>query len=255
MHTQPKELLATALAALAITAVVGCASNHQQNEVVAQVQGFSPITKATLEHWTRVEFHLLYEYVPRRPTPKGAIPDPPSYTDCIAYLQHTTPATKTSTTSQLKAKCQHRYQELRASTLNKLIAWDWRIGKAHALGIHPTTTDIHHQLASVLKAKTLYGTNLTQYLKYSEQTMPDILYRTEIQYYENALTNNITHFLTTLPKTLTAKQKQAAYTTYLNTHPNLTTKHWITKTTCHKQYIVSACKQYTGTETPPDSEN
>lgn len=251
MDTRPKQLLLSTLGALAIAGTLGCASNGRHNEIVAQVQGVGPITTAAVEHWTRVEFHLLYEYVPRRLTPKGAIPDPPSYTDCISYLQHAAHDTKTSTTI-LKTNCQHRYQELQADTLNKLISWDWRIGKAHALGIHATNADIHHQLDRVLKAGTLYGSNLPQYLKYSEQTMPDILLRSQIQFYEDALTNTRTRFVATLPKGLTERQKQ---TTYINTHKYLATKYWIAKTTCHKHHIVSACKQYAGPETPPESEN
>jgi hypothetical protein len=251
LHTRPRNILLTALATLTVVGALGCGSAGS-DEVVASVTGVGTITKGSLDHWTHVEFILLHEYIPKRPVPKGVIPDPPSYTNCITLLRHTAQQENqpTPSPSTLKNKCAQTEHEMRANTLTKLITWDWTIGRAHALGIHLNNTQLHQQLTAVLNAHTLYGTNLNQYLKYTTQTMTDILYRSRIQYYEEALNNKRKQALATMPNTLTETQKQIAY---LNlTHQYTATHGWVTKTSCHKNYLVPACKQYTGPEPPPN---
>ncbi len=253
MPKHPTQTQLATLSALLAISLLSC-GNSDGSDIVAEVTGVGTISKSALDHWTRVELILQNEYVPKRPVPKGAIPDPPTYHNCITYLQKTARQANTPPPPPhtLKTTCENRQKEQRANTLNKLISWDWTIGRAHALHIYPTNIQIRQQLALVLKAHTLYGSNLPQYLKYTGQTMADIILRSRIQYYEEHLTTQRNHTLTTMPHQLTEAQKQ---TTYLNTHPNLTTKYWTTKTNCHFQYIVSACKQYKGPEPPPGGRN
>jgi hypothetical protein len=244
-------MVMSALGALTVAIAAGCGGG-KKGEVVARVAGVGSITKADLDHWTQVEFVLLHEYVPAHPAPAGVVPDPPSYGHCASYLRRSAPGNSKQSTSALKTACKHKEQELRASTLNKLISWDWTIGRAHALGLRASDAQVRQQLARVIKTKSLYGPNFDRYLKLSGQTMADILFRSRVQLFEVEMAAKAERAMAALPKTLNEKQRQLAF---LNlAHRYLATKSWVAKTSCRKGYVVSACKQYTGSERPPGSE-
>jgi hypothetical protein len=82
--------------------------------------------------------------------------------------------------------------------------------------------------------------------------MADLLFRSRVQLFEVEITSRVKRILAKLPKGLTERQRQIVYVNLAHTY--LATKHWVAKTSCRKGYVVSACKQYTGSEAPPGGE-
>jgi hypothetical protein len=107
--------------------------------------GRHSITKATLDHWTAVEGALTYKYPLGHPAPKGLVPDPPDYADCIAYsaataeAQHVRPK---PTTAQLKVQCKQKYQALQDHMLDILITNYWVSEEAANKGLRVTAKEV-----------------------------------------------------------------------------------------------------------------
>lgn len=225
--------------------------------IVAQVGGVGTISKAALDHWTRVEIILVHELAPRHPAPRGLIPDPPRYAACIAYLRHVLQqageTAKTLTLGALKSNCRHREQYLRANTLNKLISWDWTIGRGLALGMRVTDAQARRRISDVVQGSNLYGPHFAKYLRLTGQTMADILFRSRVQLYETKISERAAELMDTLPKGLTESQRQKALAMLANHF--LATDSWVAKTSCRSGFIVSACRQYRGPEQAPGAVN
>jgi hypothetical protein len=246
---RPKRILSIVMAALATGCLISCGSTGDPAETVATVAGVGSISRAAVNHWTHVEFILLHESIPTRPAPAGVVPDPPSYARCISHLRQTVREDTAQPSSALAAKCKQSEHGLTALTLNKLIAWNWTIGRAHTLGLHASDAEVRKQLDAVIKRRVFYGPDIDRYLKLTGQTMADLLLRSKVQLLEGEIAERAKHTLAALPKGLTEQQRQSAYLRLAN--QLLSTKSWVAKTSCHKGYVVSACLQYRGPEPPP----
>jgi hypothetical protein len=251
MHMKSRSIAALGAIALAVIGVTACGSGTS-GEIVAQVAGVGSITKASLDHWLPVEAVVLYQEQPTAPVPKGVIPDPPSYNACIAYLKATprkfAEAGQKPTVPQLKAKCAHRYAELKELTLNTLIGWYWTIGAGLALGMKANEGEAKRRLEEVNKRTYPTQAQFTSYLKLTGQTVPDMLFRSKVQLFEVKINEKLTAMEKQLPKGLTAQQQQSALAKFTESLPP--GKQWAAKTTCHKGYVVSACKEYRGSNSP-----
>src|SRR4029077_1294920 len=237
--------------AVAVVGLAACGGSNS-SEIVAKVAGVGSISKATLDHWIPVEAVVLYQEEPTKPVPKGVIPDPPNYTACIAYLKSTVQKIGESgpkpTAAQAKSKCEQRYQELKELTLNVLIGWDWTIGAGLALGMKVSDTEVRHRLDEVSKNSYPKRAEFTNYLKLTGQTITDMLFRSRVQLFEGKLLQERTAMEKRLPSGLTAQQRQSAVAKFMKGIPP--GKEWAAKTSCRKGYVVSACKQYTGSLPP-----
>jgi hypothetical protein len=116
--------------------------------VVARVGG-NAVAEQTLEHWIGVQAVVQYQPRPTRPVPRGVVPRPPGYRDCITYSAaiakagHTRPAPDTA---QLKAQCEQRYEALRQQMLGRLIIRFWVKEEAAKAGVAVTTREIDRAL-------------------------------------------------------------------------------------------------------------
>jgi hypothetical protein len=259
-----RKSLAWVLGAIAILGLTACGGAGGSGPVVARVAGVGAITKSALDHWTRVEAVVTHELVPVRPVPPGVVPDPPRYSACIAYLRSTpqqasaSPAataqqapasTARVPSSVLASRCRTRERELRAVTLNKLIAWDWTIGRAAASGTRVTDAEARRRLAEVIATHSVYGANFSHYLHATGQTMADMVFRSRVQLLEVKASSEAMSALTRLPRSLTAQERQAALRRLLARLS--ATPQWVARTSCRAGYVVSACRQYAGREQPP----
>jgi hypothetical protein len=241
----------SALGAIVIAMVGVSACGGGSSEVVAEVAGVGSISKETLDHWIPIEARLVYEEVPKKPVPRGVVPDPPTYAACVAYLRsHPQNLIETGpkpTAAQLKGKCAQKYQEVKQLALNTLIGWDWTIGTGAAAGMNVTDAEARQRLRAVRK-NNLPEVSFEKYLKYTGQTMSDMLLRSRVQLFEVKFQQRVTAMTKLLPKGLTAQQQQQALAKATAGLP--TSKQWVARTSCHRGYVTSSCKQYKGPLAP-----
>jgi hypothetical protein len=230
------------LSTIAVAAGLAACGSGSSSEIVAQVGNVGSISKGTLDHWIPIEAAVLYQERPTSPVPRGVLPDPPDYVACIAYLktagQKLVESGPKPTAVQLKAKCRQRDQELKEITLNTLIGWDWTIGTGTALGLRASDAEVRQRLAEVKKATYSKETEYTDYLKATGQTVADMLLRSRVQLFE----------LKMQKRAATEKPQSAAQ--LQQSESLLSGKRWATVTSCRKGYVVSACKQYRGSQSP-----
>jgi hypothetical protein len=240
MHT--RRVVLSGLVALTATGVTACGGSGDGSEIVVQVTGVGAITKAALDHWTRVEAVLLHEEYTVHPPPKGIIPDPPSYKDCIAYLRRTLLQEKASvpTSATLKHLCKEKESNIRTTILGTMIRWYWVIGRAQALGIRPSDAEVRQQLTKVVSTHTVYGSSLTRDLELTGQTMADVLLRSRVQLLEVEIEHRLRARLAHIP----ADQRQTAYAAIAR--EAFSSKEWIAKTSCRSGYVIPECRQYAG---------
>jgi foldase protein PrsA len=244
----------SALGAIAVAVVgLGACGSGDSGEIVAQVAGVGSISKATLDHWIPVEAAVLYQENPTKPVPKGVLPDPPNYTACIAYLKTTRQKLSETgpkpTAEQLKSRCGQRLAELQELTLNTLIGWDWLIAAGQALGMSASTAEVKQRFTDVNKRSYPKGSEFTTYLKLTGQTVQDMMFRYRVQVFEAKIIQKQEAMQKLLPKGLTtAQQQQSVFTKFAKFLPP--GKQWAAITTCRKGFVVSACKEYTGSQPP-----
>lgn len=242
MHKANQYISTLSAIAVAIVSLTACGSSSS-DEVVARVGG-NTITKADLNHWISIEAILTHEMIPAKRVQRGVIPDPPSYTACIAQLE-TTPAKivgPKQTTAQLKSQCRQKYETLRQKVLNFLISAQWKIGEGAELGVKITDAEAKQRLEQIKQALYPQKGVFQKYLTTTQQTIPDWLFRAKLQLLEIKLPQKL------IPKGLTGQQRQQAATKLLHE----STKKWVARTSCRAGYVVPNCKQYTG-PLPPEA--
>jgi hypothetical protein len=146
--------LAVALALLVALAIgasaCGSSSSAVPANAVAVVDG-TPITKAALERWSRIEFVTDNESLAQKPTPSGLIPQPPYYAACIVRERSAEvkiPASKPRPSkAQAKALCEAKYQTVREHVLNVLIVFDWYIKEGERKGVSPSDAQVRSYYA------------------------------------------------------------------------------------------------------------
>jgi hypothetical protein len=204
--------------------------------VVARVNGHA-ITRASLEHWTRVEAVLAYDFRPTKPVPKGVVPDPPDYANCIAYLRAHGSAPShsaaTPTTAQLKRQCRERYEQLQSHALNILITDYWTRGEAEARGVTVTEAEVGRTLRYLFPTKAL----LQRFVALSGETVAEqrFLLATKIQ----ALLEQSLARRGFAGKRLQRRLAQAAAESVAR---------WTARTDCSPGYVVAQCRQYRGSK-------
>jgi hypothetical protein len=244
------------LAAVAVGALVVCgtaACGTSSDEVVARVAGVGTIDKGMVEHWMPIEARLMYQEVPHKAVPEGVVPDPPTYTACVAYLQDapplSTPSGPKPTVAEMRVGCAQRFRELKVITLNTLIGWEWTIGIAKQAGIRVSDAEAKHRLQEIRTSEFPKGREFDQYLKWTGQTEADMLFRSQVQLFEGKSQKvRIALEESSLPKGLSVKQRQKALEKLAEHLPTL--KDWADKTSCSPGYVTSGCKQYTGSLAP-----
>jgi foldase protein PrsA len=234
------------------TSMSACAgSSGNSDKIVARVAGVGSISKRMLDHWMPVEATLVYQEMPKRPVPRGVIPDPPSYTACIAYLRTVGNKLGTSgppTTSQLRAECKRQYQNLKELTLNTLIGWDWTLGEGAALGMRVDDNEVRRRLATVNERLFSNNGEFKDYLKWTGQTVTDMLFRSRVQLFEVKIHEQLLAAGRHLPRSLTSHEREAALAKIVEKLPP--NRAWVAKTSCEAGFIVSGCRQYRGSLSP-----
>lgn len=140
--------LALALSAffvLPIT-IAACGGSDDSTDVpsnaVAVIDG-TPITKTQFDHFL--------ELAARGAASGGAVvPDPPSYTKCIAALRRQSRPSKGQSgpsDATLRARCKQQDETLRRDAMTAMIQERWLAGEAKTLGVVVTDAQVDRQLA------------------------------------------------------------------------------------------------------------
>jgi len=176
-----KPLRFTAALGAVLFAVIGiaaCGGGVPANSVV-QINGGSPITKEAFNHWLGVAAASG-----GATGEKAVVPDPPSYSKCIAHLQATTakPAKgqKAPTTQELKSQCEQQYKSLQQEVLGFLISSAWVLGEAKSLGVKVTDKEVHDQFLKIKSQQFPKPAEFEKFLATSGQTVSDLLLRVKL---------------------------------------------------------------------------
>jgi foldase protein PrsA len=222
--------------AIAILAIGLAACGASQGTIVAQV-GQTPISRATLAHWTPIEAILAYLTKPTGPVPKGVVPDPPNYTVCIAHLRQTAPplgkGQQPPATSQLRARCELTYLTARRHILEILITTDWLLAEDAARHITPSENEITREMATFVAREFPTDRVFHQYLAATGMSTADDRFLIK----RNMLAARLLQSIRTQSNAAPEHQEQAVYN-YLKTF----TAKWTAKTNCKPEYLTPDCK-------------
>jgi foldase protein PrsA len=158
--------------------LAACGSSVPGDSVA--VVGSTPISKATYAHWLNI--------AARSTTPKGAtayasVPDPPEYTNCIAYLranEHAAAPLARQSTETLKSHCAQDYAADKKVALSFLLAAAWDLGQAKELGVKVSDKEVEKEFDTVKKS---FGKEpaFKRFLAGTGYTLSDVLYKVKVE--------------------------------------------------------------------------
>ena len=204
----------SALGAIALAAVgLAACGGGVPNDAVVQVNG-NPVTKSTFDHW----LNIVASSSSANTGTKAVVPDPPSYSACIAHLRSTQPkpakgATAPSET-QLKAQCEQQYTSYKTSALNFLIQANWIIGQAEEMNISASTQEVEKAFNKLKKEQFPKPAEYEKFLKDTGFTTSDLLLRVKVQ---SVLSPKIEQKVTKEAKNVTKARAEK----YYNEHKSL----------------------------------
>jgi hypothetical protein len=228
------------LPAAAVALVLTLGSCGAGRDAVVVRVGNHSITERTVEHWTAVEAILAYEASPSRPAPKGVVPDPPAYADCVAYLHRID-----ATLAQLKRRCQQRYDELKRHVLDILITNYWLDGEAAARGV--TVND--HDVQRAIKRQFPTPTAFRRFLALTGERASDetLIVRRDLL----AARLQASQLSEVTKSGLAPAQERQAFAKLGAEF----TARWTARTDCRPEYVVQECRQFDGPASPSSSRS
>jgi foldase protein PrsA len=144
------------------------------NSVVAV--GGTPITKVAFNHWLSV---ASVSSATGQLASKPVVPDPPTYTACIAHLEELSRREKTHPTG-LKKQCELQYKALTQEVLGFLISSQWVIGEANALGVKVSDQEVRKQFETIKAQQFPKAAEFEKFLATSGQSVSDLLLRVKL---------------------------------------------------------------------------
>ncbi len=148
-------------------ALVSACGSAVPGDAVAVVSG-NPITSQAFAHWAYVGAVAEAQSSPGSPV---IVPDPPTYTKCIASIRKIAGAAVP--VSELKSACESEF----SNTLEYLVRADWIQGQAASQGIKVTAAQVEKQFETAKKQQFGTDAKFQQFLTETGQTLADILYR------------------------------------------------------------------------------
>jgi len=225
---------------IVLTAVLVClglsACGGGKKEAVVVRVGDNALTASTVEHWIEVESATSHGGgTATKPLPKGVMPVPPEYTDCIAYLESRATGGVKAIRNKARVECAVEYKQLKETILGILINDDWEGEEAAAKGVQVSDAEITHYL------KLLYPHpgEFARHLKITHEKLADdrLLVRGKL------LTGKLVALTTR--NAHSEAEKISAVLARIREE----TAKWKPKTSCKPGYVVAQCKQYRGPQT------
>jgi foldase protein PrsA len=247
--------------------IAACGSATRSNGIsgtaVAVVDG-QPIMKAEFDRWQKITAKSAASG-----NASAVVPDPPSYTNCIAQLRKQSKPVKGKrqpTETALLAQCKAQEQQIQTKTVSTLIQNAWVKGEAKQRGISVTDAAVRQQWSITMRQTYPTPAMYSELLATSGMTQADVLYRIRIQLLAQRIeqqvkataapvteaqiasyyNRNRAQFQTTtlaqakaqiqpLLAQQAAELKMAKFITDFQ-------KRWRSKTNCHAGYIVAFCR-------------
>jgi foldase protein PrsA len=179
--------LVPALCALLALSVLVAACGGVPGNAVATVDGTS-IDKTQFDHWLNVAAKSSGQ-------PNAVVPDPPSYTKCVAAKRKTAakPAKgqPKQTDAQFKTQCRQEYQTERDQVLQLLISFQWIAGEAKKMGVTVSDKEVQKSFQSQKKQAYPKPADYQKFLKQSGQTEADILERVRLNLLSDKIRNKV----------------------------------------------------------------
>jgi hypothetical protein len=214
---------------------MGACGSSKQDTVVVRVGG-NTITAGTVDHWIRVESVTSHGGVDvTKPLPKGVLPVPPEYADCIAYLISQTQAGPKPTRDEARIKCSVEYKIFKETILGILINYYWDLGESVQKGVHISDAEITKELHEQFP----HDGELQRYLKITHESLADDRLIVKSKLLRMKL---VAH---SAQGTHTAAERQQAIVKEVAEEA----AKWTPRTSCKPGFVVSACKQYRGPQT------
>ena len=244
MRFRSLSLLVALLAVAAPIFVSGCGGGGgggkaSSSETVVNVAG-DVISLATLEHWSHIQAVISHESIPRRPPPKGLVPDPPKFTDCIAYLREVlVPQRGASPLSsqQLESNCAADLRNLQRHVLETLIDYRWVKHEGEKRGIIPTTREVDKVLTNLYSNEE----TIRKVAANSGETQADLRLVAERNLLVEAMLK-----LEAADVAANHPGNKAQQEAQLRARATSFTKKWVSRTDCKPGYVIALCKQYKG---------
>ncbi len=139
------------------------------------------ITKAAYQHWLGIVDASSTGALPGQKAPKPVVPEPPSYSACIAHLKTIEPkptkGQNPKTTAQYKTECEQQYKALQRAALGFLISYQWIQSEAKALGVSVSDAEVAKQFNQLKNQQFPKQAEFQKYLSSTGQRTADLLLR------------------------------------------------------------------------------
>jgi foldase protein PrsA len=173
-------------------ALSACGGGGVPGNAVVDIGGDS-IKTTTFDHWLNVAATTQQQQTGATGAP--VIPDPPSFTKCIATKKKT--ATKPAkgqpnpTDATYKSQCQQEYNGLRDQVMQFLITSAWIQGESSDRGVKVSDADVKKDFDKQRQQSFPKDTDYLAFLKSSGYVQEDLLYRIKVQDLTNKLRTKI----------------------------------------------------------------
>ena len=187
----------TALGAMVVVAVgvAACGGSGIPGNAVVEV-GETPITKASFDHWMKIVAASSGGAVQGETAPNPVVPDPPTYSACIAHLRSTLPTPKKGqpkeTNSQLKSQCEQEYKTYKQQALGFLISATWVTGEAKERNISVSNKAVETEFVKLKKAQFKTEAEFKKLLASTDQTTSDLLLNLKLHQLSRKIEEQVT---------------------------------------------------------------
>ena len=125
----------------------------------------------------------------------AVVPDPPSYSKCVAAKRKTTPAPAKGqpkvTDTQLKTQCKTEYDQLRNQALQLLISYRWIEGEAALQDVSASDQEVRKSFDEQKKQSFPKAEDYKKFLQTSGQTEEEILHRVRVELLSNKIRDKV----------------------------------------------------------------
>jgi foldase protein PrsA len=183
------QLACAAVAVLGASVMAGC-GNDVPSGSVAKV-GDATIKKADFDKWLKSAAQGSAQ------GGAAAVPDPPSYSKCVAAksAQPAPQGTKKPDAAALKKQCRQEYDQLKGDVMQFLIQAQWVQQESASRGVKVSDQEVKNRLAEE-KKRAFPGKDgekkYQAYLKTSGMNEKDILFRFKLETLQQKLTQKVT---------------------------------------------------------------